>query len=130
MSDSLSKFSEQDEAMADKRNISFNELLKRGQARTKQEEQVKRQLGPFEQCLYNQELLLKKLELIEIYVSLKPDLIKLKDMHLYYPEFPTSKSMRNKINRGQKPSYIVKENGLYYVVTQQYEKYRRANLGI
>ncbi|MCO4782716.1 MAG: hypothetical protein KC646_10370 [Candidatus Cloacimonetes bacterium] len=131
MSDSLSKFAAMQDQQAQRKQVSFQELLKQGQESILMKEPKKKEdMGVMEQILFNQNLLMAEMQKIKTYVGLKPELIRLKDMKLYYPEFSSAGNIANKRCQGKKLPYIEKFEGSLYVVTQKYEMYRKSKLGL
>lgn len=138
MSDSLSKFSESEKKLVDlhnsfvkKKSTNFENLLNQGlelQGMGKVSE--KKELGPMEQLLHNQHILMEEIQKLKTFTGLKPELIKLTEMKYYYPEFSSSANIVNKICQGKKYPYVVKHEGRWFVQSKKYEIYRKAVLGL
>lgn len=131
MSDILSKFTEMQDQQAQRKQVSFQELLKQGQeAILMKSTSQQANLGIQEQILFNQNLIMNEMQKIKSFVGLKPDLIKLKDMKMYYPEFLNPSTIKKMMCQGKNLPYVTKFGGFLYVVTEKYESYRKNKMGL
>ncbi|PCJ17845.1 MAG: hypothetical protein COB02_12310 [Candidatus Cloacimonadota bacterium] len=146
MSDSLARITEmQAQEAAERNHLSFRTKMKDEDYKEKDFTQILQQsavyqgmgerpakdnLGENERILLFLFRIMDEIQVLNQYVGLKPELIKIEEARLYYPEIPSPITIRNYRCQGKNLPYIKKINGSLWVDTKKYETYRKTKLAI